>query len=102
MRDLHVDIDAVQQLAGSLNGIHDSLLHATDSFSAGAAAACSGPVADALVSFGTGWHDGRKAITGEVNDLARAAAGAAQAYQQAEVQIISNANQGGIATQDAP
>lgn len=91
----------MRQLAGSLNGIHDSLLHATDSFAAGAAAACSGAVADALVSFGKGWHDGRKTITDEVDDLARAAAGAAQAYEQAESQIITNAEQGGSTAQQA-
>ncbi|MEO6700829.1 MAG: hypothetical protein ABI140_04225 [Jatrophihabitantaceae bacterium] len=101
MQDLHVDVDAVQQLASSLNGIHDSLLHATDSFAAGAAAACSGAVADALTSFGSGWHDGRKTITDEVHDLAQAAAGAAQAYQETEGQIIKNAEQGGINTQGA-
>lgn len=98
MQDLHVDVDAVQQLAGSLNGINDSLLSATSSFAAGGASAGSNEVADALISFGKGWHDGRKTITDEVHDLAQAATGAAQAYQQAESQIISNTKQGGIAT----
>lgn len=101
MTDLYVDVDAVQQLAGSLNGIHDSLLNATNSFAAGAAASASDAVADALVSFGQGWHDGRKTITDEVHDLAQAASGAAQGYQQAESQIISNTQQGGISTQRA-
>lgn len=101
MTDLYVDLDAVQQLAGSLNGIHDSLLSATDSFAAGAAAAGSDAVADALVSFGKGWHDGRRTITDEVHDLGQAASGAAQGYGQAEAQIISNTQQGGITTAQA-
>jgi len=99
MTDLTVDVDAVQQLAASLNGIHDSLLNATNSFTAGAAASGSDAVSDALVSFGSGWHDGRKTITDEVHNLAQAASGAAQAYQEAESNIINNAQQGGIDTQ---
>lgn len=102
MTDLYVEVDAVQQLAASLNGIHDSLLHATDSFAVGAAASGSDAVARALVSFGQGWHDGRKTITDEVHDLAQAATGAAQTYGQAESHIISNAQQGGLTTQHAP
>ncbi|MGI8665836.1 MAG: hypothetical protein ACR2N4_07385 [Jatrophihabitans sp.] len=101
MRDLYVDLDAMAQLAGSLNGIHDSLLHATESFAAGASAACSTEVAGALASFGRGWHDGRRTITDEVHDLAQAAWGAGQAYQDAEAQIRADAVRGAITSRQA-
>ncbi len=102
MTELYVDVDAVQQLVSSLNGIHDSLEGATDSFEAGAAATGSDAVYSALVSFGKGWHDGRKTITDEVANLAQAAHGSAQTYNEAESQIISNAQQGGVQTQQGP
>ena len=93
---LFVDVDAVGQLAGSLAGIRESLLNATASFAAGGAAACSDAVASALASFGKGWHDGRKTITDEVEDLAQAARGSAQAYQQAESRIVTDTSRGGV------
>jgi len=96
--ELFVDAGAVQQLVRSLTGIHDSLAAAGGSFSAGAAAAGSDEVADALLSFGRGWRDGRKTITDEVHALAAGARNSAEAYLDAERHIIDDTDRGGINT----
>ena len=82
--DLHVDLDALAELASRLGHITGGLSRARETVDAYDPRLGSRRIEEALDDFLSGWRDGRKRIIGEVEELLAAVLGAAQAYEAAE------------------
>jgi len=85
--DLYCDVDALTALASQLTTIHDQLAQAGDVSHLYDRQLGSKRLEEALHDFIGGWKDGRKKIEGEVEGLAKKAAGAVQTYQENEQRL---------------
>jgi len=86
--DLYCDVEALTTLANQLTTIHDQLARAGDISHQYDRQLGSNRLENAIHDFIEGWKDGRKKIEGEVEGLAKKAAGAAATYQENEQRLI--------------
>ena len=93
--DIYVDLDALQQLANRLTSIKDALDNVKDDLESYEPALGSQHVADRLHAFVSGWKDGRKKITGNIDKLQQKVAGVAQTYAQQEQELSKSSQQSG-------
>jgi hypothetical protein len=94
---LHVDCDALEQLAGQLSGLQAKLEGLGRDIGAFDDAVGDADVRSRLSALTGNWSKSRQRIAGELKDLAALASGAAAEYRAKETEITSVISQLGDA-----
>ncbi|AZI58832.1 hypothetical protein EH165_12480 [Nakamurella antarctica] len=102
MAEFFADLGALDVLAGQLSLVQAQLGDAETGFSSFTEALGSSAVADSLMSFCSGWEDGRKTMVEEIGSLYGAIVGVKEDYANTEAQLEAAWSQGSVTTADRP